>query len=232
MKRKFCVFVAMVTILSFSGCEKKINFNFGSSNDIEKTTEEFMEAAKNSDVEKMKSLVDDEKAFDDYRPSADEKESDNETEEKMVKTFEEYEDECAKKITYEIKDKNEDEKTVTLKCKYIDSKEFVKIFMNESIKAMAKVPFDSKTKEADLDKAFDTAYENAKKNINDTFIESEVKLDFVEKDDKLKIKEISKDFSKVLTANMEEAFKVAMDAGVDTEPLEEAKKDKKDLKKR
>jgi len=229
MKKKIYVLVALVMVLSFSGCDTKFKmpFNLGGSK-YEDATKEFMEAAKNAEVDKMKSLVDDEKAFEDYRPSLDDNADDkNKTDEKMIKSIVAYEDECAKKITYDILEKDDDKKTVKLKCKYVDSKEFIKTYMQEAIRAMAKISMNKKAKEEDTDKAFEQAYQNAKANVTDTFVEQEVNLEFVDKDDKAKIKEISKEFSKVLTANIEDAFKEAMGQGADTEPIQENKKDVK-----
>lgn len=240
MKKKIVLLAGiLVAVVSLVGCDFKLPFSnpFASTKDkLTDATDDFFKYAKDSKVDEMKKMVDDPDCLKDYRPSEEESDEKGDiTEEQMVKLFVNYQDECAKKMTYEIKDVDEEKKTVTCKCKYIDSKEFVQRFMKESINAVVSSSMNnSKDDKADekIKKAFDEAYEKATKDLGDSFIESDITIEFVEKDKEFKIKEISNEFGKVLTANMSDALEkvYGSDSSDDTATDNKDSKDSKEKK--
>lgn len=187
MKRILSMFLLCVLVFTVSGC--------GAVAKPEDTVSNFLNAAKEFDLEKMSTYVVSENAG-----KISELDSEDETEQYFL----DYLKECASKMSYEIKSSivTDDSAVVTVNFKYIDSSLLLASVIQEVFsQAIASAFSGAELTDEQQSAMFTDAIQKYRDSAVDSYIESKVDVNCTKTDDGWLIDSVNDDLGNVLMSN-------------------------------
>ena len=228
-KRMFGLIIVTFLSLGLWGCGSK-------EKALNDAAENLMKATKEWDLDEIKKSVADMGVMkDEGEPEVTEDVKEEEDNDIYGEAFADYIKESNSKMTYEISDIDVDELTVQIKCKYIDSTEFIQEFFKQAFTQAFANAFsedqDSELSDEEMEKILRMAKAAVK---DDKYVEKNIDLVFVEEKGAYKLKKVDEDFANVITANCYGAFK-AVEEGFnedeEADPFEKAHKKEAEAEK-
>ncbi|MCI1960263.1 MAG: DUF5105 domain-containing protein [Clostridia bacterium] len=192
IKKIFCMFIILALVFSISGC--------AGTQKPEDTVSEFLGAAQNFDIEKMKTYINTDDAGDLSKFDSNDE---------SVKDFYDYLKECASKMTYNIKssDVKDDTATVTVDFKYIDSTPFIQAVIKEVFtQALSSAFSGQEMTDEQTNALFANIIKEQKSKIEDKYVEETIDIKCVKVNGKWLI-DSDDSLANVLTANFVSVIK-------------------------